>query len=246
MHSGFDNAKPIESYGLILFCKPEKGPVKFLIYQRRDNYEYIDILRGNWGNEKRLLELFSALSLPEKERIQNYKFDELWDDLWVTSENKIHKDGYAKAKRRFELIKNKIPEFLKKTANSASEKTELQWGFPKGKRNGDGETAKDCALREFKEETGIFTDDITVLETERLSEFYKGNNGKPYCTHYYLADAKKMYPIKRVPTPGCIRIDAVSDEAEDAKWVTYEEALEYLGERRREILKKAMVRIRDI
>ena len=70
------------------------------------------------------------------------------------------------------------------------------------------------------------------------TEFYKGNNGKPYCTYYFLAENPKMETITRMPTPGCIRSDAVSDEAANAKWMTFEEALAKLVPRRQNILRK--------
>lgn len=232
---------PITSYGLILFYMErtiEGDQPKFLIYQRRDNYEYIDILRGNWNNEKRLKELFAALSPEEKRRIREYTFEELWDDLWVSRVNSIHKDGFSKAKKRYEMIKDKIHEYLEQ-GNPEFSNVLPPWGFPKGKKNdADGETNKECALREFAEETGLPVDEVVIWDTNHYAEFYKGNNGKPYCTYYYIAETKKPFPVKRVSTPGCIRPDAVSDEAEDARWVTYGEACLKLCARRQELLKR--------
>jgi ADP-ribose pyrophosphatase YjhB (NUDIX family) len=235
---------PITSYGLILFYLDRSDPLvpipKFLIYQRRDNYEYIDILRGNWNNEKRLKELFLALSPAEKKRIREYTFEELWDDLWVTKENAIHHDGFEKAKKRYELIKDKIHEYLDQ-GGLEFVNSEPPWGFPKGKKNdADRETDKECALREFGEETGLPTDEIVIWETNHYAEFYKGNNGKPYCTYYYVAESIKPFPVKRVSNPGCIRQDSVSDEAEDARWVTFEEACLKLSARKQMLLKKVL------
>jgi ADP-ribose pyrophosphatase YjhB (NUDIX family) len=236
---------PITSYGLILFYMdktiPDSPLPKFLIYQRRDNYEYIDILRGNWGGEKRLRELFAALSPTEKKRIRDYTFEELWDDLWVSRENAIHKDGYEKARKRYEMIKDKIPEYLKEGLEFAGTCLDPPWGFPKGKKNEeDKESDKECALRETAEETGIPMENVVIWETSQFVENYKGNNGKPYCTYYYIAEINTPFPIKRVETPGCIRPDAVSDEAEDARWVTYEEACLKLGARRQALLKRVL------
>lgn len=235
---------PITSYGLILFYLDRSDPVlpvpKFLIYQRRDNYEYIDILRGNWNNEKRLKELFAALSPDEKKRIREYTFEELWDDLWVSRENAIHRDGFEKAKKRYEMIKDKIGEYLEE-AGPEFANVEPPWGFPKGKKNdSDKESEKECALREFGEETGLPIDEIVIWETNHYAEFYKGNNGKPYCTYYYIAETNNPFPVKRVLTPGCIRPDAVSDEAEDAMWVTFDEACLKLGARKQILLKKVL------
>jgi ADP-ribose pyrophosphatase YjhB (NUDIX family) len=224
---------PIASYGIILFCIVEKTP-KFLIQQRRDSYEYMDILRGNWSNEIRLKELFSALSQEEKERLGKYSFTELWDDLWVVHGAGLHAEGLEKAKRKFSIIKEKYNLFVKNADNQC---LEPPWGFPKGKKN-KGEKEVDCAFREFEEETRLKKTDIKLCNGVGLfAEFYKGNNGKMYCTHYYLAEAEKMIDIERIDTPNCIRKSSVSDEVSDARWMTFEEASEKLASRRRNILK---------
>jgi len=230
---------PITSYGIILFyIDPLKQTPVFLIYQRRDTYEYMDFLRGIWGNEKKLKDLFVAFSSLEKQRIREYTFDELWDDLWITNENKIHRDGYEKAKRKYESVKHKIPSLLDSCIESTDK--EPPWGFPKGKKNDySKESDKDCALREFKEETNLDISKIKFWNDEVFVEIYKGNNGKAYRTFYYLAESSTVLEVKRVPTPNCIRKDTVSDEAENAIWVTAEEASFKLTARRQTILKKA-------
>lgn len=252
-------SRPIASYGIILFCiDATDGRPRYLIYQRRDNYEYIDIIRGNWNNEKRLKELFAALSAEEKDRLSRFSFRELWDDLWVTHGSNMHLEGFEKARKRFESFSNDIPKIIEGLPAPATfggdHANEPQWGFPKGKKNvytqsGRKETDQECALREFGEETRLSTDGIilwgsgcpNVGGTAPLrvyAEFYKGNNGKPYCTYYFLAEISKMERITRMKTPGCIRSDAVSDEAANAKWMTFEEALGKLVPRRQNILRK--------
>ncbi len=259
-------SRPIASYGIILFCiDAVDGRPRYLIYQRRDNYEYIDIIRGNWNNERRLKELFAALSAEEKDRLSRFSFRELWDDLWVTHGSNMHLEGFEKARKRFESFSNDIPTIVEGLPSSqAGENTnEPQWGFPKGKKNvytqsGRKETDQECALREFGEETRLSTDGIVLwgsgdtgignvassrthgdaASPRTYTEFYKGNNGKPYCTYYFLAEISKMEKITRMKTPGCIRSDAVSDEAANAKWMTFEEALGKLVPRRQNILRK--------
>ena len=48
--------------------------------------------------------------------------------------------------------------------NSNTSWTEPEWGFPKGRRN-NNELALDCAIREFKEETGYEAKKMTPLLT---------------------------------------------------------------------------------
>src|SRR5687767_9291966 len=98
---------PIVSYGIICFVlgsEPGVSP-RYLIYQRRDNYEYIDILRGNWNNEERFRALVGALSKEERDRLMSYTFKELWDDLWIIHDSKIHADGYDRAHKKYESIR---------------------------------------------------------------------------------------------------------------------------------------------
>lgn len=233
------NQYVIVSYGIILFTMANStfGEPKFLIYQRRDNYEYIDILRGNWNSESRFRELFSALSKEEKQRIREYTFQELWDDLWINHSSHIHSDGFERAQKKYLTIKSRIPEIMDEERIIFN--SEPPWGFPKGKKMEQRqETDLECALREFSEETRLPVDEISIWETKPYSEIYKGNNNKSYATHYFLAEAPGEMKITKMQTPQCIRPDAVSEEAADARWMTCSEACLKLVPRRQVILKK--------
>lgn len=234
------NWHTIVSYGIILFTiskDPEKTP-KFLVYQRRDNYEYIDILRGNWHNEARFRELFSVLSEEEKERIQMYTFEELWDDLWINHTSRIHTDGYEKAKKKYASIKPKIPGIIN-NKNITFKNAEPPWGFPKGKKIiHTKESDVECALREFGEEMRLPTDELYMWEVKPFYELYKGNNNKSYSTHYFLAEVSEELATDVMDTPQCIRQTSLSEEAEQAKWMTYQEACLKLNPRRQMLLKK--------
>jgi len=236
---------PIVSYGIILFVMVSEFPgaeptPKFLIYQRRDSYEYMDFLRGLWTTESRIFELFSRMSEEERIRIQDYTFDELWDDLWIEHEINIYRDGYDKAKSKFDSIKDKIPQFISAKSNFKIAQ-EPPWGFPKGKKNlNHHETDIECALREFTEETGLPLQNIQVWKTKPYSEHFWGNNNKAYSTYYYLAETEKPLEFTRRATPHCIRPDTLSEEARDAKWVDFDEACSKLDHRRQAILKRVM------
>ena len=216
---------------------PQKAVPKYLIYQRRDNYEYIDILRGNWNTEERFRELVRALSPEERERLLSYTFKELWDDLWIIHGSKIHTDGYERAKKKYELIRSQLHTIL---SNATPGSTEPPWGFPKGKKltDGSGEKDTECALREFSEETRMDIKDVVLWDTLSFDEVYKGNNDKLYSTHYYLAEAPYQMDITHMETPGCIRNKTLSEESADALWVTYEEACLKLNPRRQGILRR--------
>lgn len=227
----------IVSYGIILFTMVGDNP-KFLVYQRRDNYEYIDILRGNWHSEDRFKELFSALSLEEKQRILEYTFQELWDDLWIDHSSHIYTEGFERAQKKYNTIRSKIPSMM---TDEPDFDRSPPWGFPKGKKaEHTNETELQCALREFSEETRLSTDELKVWNTRPHSENYKGNNNKQYATHYFLAEAPRELAVSMIDTPQCIRKKAVSEEAADARWMTYSEACLRLAPRRQIILKKIL------
>lgn len=228
--------KYIDSYGIILFyfCTSDSAP-KFLLIQRRDTYEYVDIVRGNWHGEERLKSLCMGLSKEEKERLKTHTFDEIWGDLWVVHGRGIHKDGYDKAKKKYDQHKDKIDRFI---SSSSDEDCSLPWGFPKGRKNGANELERVCALREFEEETKIKSSNIRLChKTAPLSEFYKGKDGKKYCTYYFLAETNRLHMEDHIQTPGTIRRTSASEEVAEVRWMTFDEAAEVLVLRRRNILK---------
>lgn len=224
---------PIVSYGLILFSTSNNEPM-FLLYQRRDSYEYTDLIRGTYSNEERFKELVSCLCNEEKERLEKYSFKELWDDLWVSHNTRLYYQGYEAAKRKFERYKDKIKE-----VHSSSKMTlEPPWGFPKGRKSYNKKEADiECALREFSEETGLSTDSIKILNVKPFIEIYKGNNGASYKTEYFIGKSDDLMKIQKIETPQCIRNLTVSDEASDVKWVSAGQACLKLEPRRQVILK---------
>jgi 8-oxo-dGTP pyrophosphatase MutT (NUDIX family) len=243
---------PITSYGLILYSKNKikelpnnfKDSYLFLLYQRRDNFEYMDFLRGIWNSETQILELFSLMSCDERERIRNYTFQELWDDLWVVLDCRIYKEGFLKAKKKYESIKSNIPYFLDKTKSRI---IYPPWGFPKGKKNGYNEDSLECALREFEEETKFsILSNVKIIQKEPLIETFKGSNNKIYSTHYFIAEIPEPLLAVTYDTPHCIRKTTISEEAADIGWFTLEECKKYLNPQRQEILSQTIEIIKNI
>lgn len=235
-HNGNNYRQPITSYGIILFTKTSEG-IEFLLYRRRDNFEYIDFLRGMWGNEKQLRAMFLSMNNEERERIRYYTFDELWNDLWVDHTSKVYNEGFMKSKRKYETIKHLIPEILD-TTNSQIRGT--PWGFPKGKKDSYNENPIECALREFEEETNIQLTRQNILHFKPYTENFRGSNGKHYSTHYYLAEYNKPVQPNKCQTPQCIREETVSDEASDVKWFKIEDVYTKLNPRRQNIIEKVL------
>ncbi len=87
------------------------------------------------------------------------------------------------------------------------------WGFPKGHADGD-ETNLETAQREVFEETGVRIDEVIsdISFTEKYT--VSSATGKEYkkIVHYFLSVLSKELKVE------------ASNEAQDARWFSYEEA----------------------
>lgn len=90
------------------------------------------------------------------------------------------------------------------------------WSFPKGKLD-PGETVKEAALREVREETGLSCRIIRELATRRY-DYRTRNKGllRPKAVHYFL--------MARVSG----EIQVPGDEVDRAEWFDVEEAAQKL------------------
>jgi len=231
----------IPSYGLILFFINEvSGEIKFLVQQRRDTFEYVEFVQGLWTTEERFRTIIPPMSGEEKNRILNYSFREIWDDLWIDKTAKMYKDGYNRALKKYESISHLIKPLI---LDSATVTESPPWGFPKGRKNDLTEKDEDCAVRETEEETRISKNGYNVLPY-KFSEKFQGSNGASYSTIYFLCKVDSDNIPENINTPLCIRKTSLSEEVADIKWVTYEEADIYLNSRRLSLLHEALETIK--
>lgn len=76
-------------------------------------------------------------------------------------------------------------------ASTESQHGECEWGFPKGRRNINEKDSK-CAMREFREETGLGVEDVHVhTYVKPFEEVFVACNGVRYRHVYYLAQLKQ-------------------------------------------------------
>jgi len=193
----------------------------------------MEFMRGMYNNISRLPDLFSNLSICERERIRQFTFKELWGDLWMEQECKKSIDFYNKASLKYKSIQMNIPKLLDTTTSLLQEPP---WGFPKGKKNHYNESSVVCALREFSEETHLSTESVILLDISPKIEKFQGTDNKYYETKYYIAMIDKPRIPRRLPTPGCIRRDTISEEASDVGWFSLFEASKKLGDRHTQLL----------
>lgn len=105
------------------------------------------------------------------------------------------------------------------------EKNRNFWGFPKGHME-EGETEKETALREVKEEVGI---DVEIDVLKRYTLNYNIKNEIDKTTILYIAKPKSE------------EIVIQEDEIEKIKWCSFEEALQTLTfENWKELFKKVI------
>jgi 8-oxo-dGTP pyrophosphatase MutT (NUDIX family) len=113
-------------------------------------------------------------------------------------------------------------------------KPKLRWQLPKGIVD-PGEAPEVTAVREVREEAGIETERIALIET--IEYWYRSvRNGQPVRYHKYV----HFYLLE-------YRSGDVSDhdhEVEEARWVSFDEAVEMLEfKSEREVVEKAQTMI---
>ncbi len=116
-------------------------------------------------------------------------------------------------------------------------KPKQRWQLPKGIVD-SGESPEVTALREVKEEAGVETDRLALIET--IEYWYRSvNNGKPVryhkFVHFYLLQYRGGDVSKH------------DHEVEEARWVSFGQALEMLEfKSERDVVEKAREMIQTV
>jgi 8-oxo-dGTP pyrophosphatase MutT (NUDIX family) len=230
---------PIISYGIIcykLIYDEELNGIypKYLMIQRKDSLSYVEFIRGKYSikAKKYIMDMFSLMTNEERKGLGAYTFDRLWQELWcknITDDNKSFSKEYKEACDKFNMLKKgyyvrngvemtffSIEYILRCTS---SQYNETEWGFPKGRRNiNEGDVS--CALREFREETGIPTKSVHLSShLKPLEEVFSGSNKVRY---------KHVYYIAKMNDDGDVVIDPMNKqqckEIRNIKWFNYTQA----------------------
>ena len=226
-----DCHNPIMSFGHILFRRDNN---KILMIQRKDSLCYIEFLRGKYDifNINYIQILINKFTNEEKENLIKYEFDNLWKKLWLIDNEEITyqiKNDYIKGKEKYDKLKegylyHKTNEyvnfdyFLKK---SNTNYISSEWEFPKGRRN-NKETNKECAEREFKEETNYNKNDYQLISNVTpFSEEYLGENRVRYKHIYYIGYLNNLKKGIKVDTNNINQFT----EIKDIQWLTKVESL---------------------
>tara|TARA_Y100000389_G_scaffold195770_1_gene227670 strand:+ start:1415 stop:2230 length:816 start_codon:yes stop_codon:yes gene_type:complete len=235
---------PVLSYGIILFCLKE-GNGEIVMIERKDSISFIEFLRGKYSSIydiNYLNLLFSRFSNKEKKDILIKNFDDLWKQLWIHIEtiNKNIKREYHSSMKKFNMLKkgfNYHGRFinLELLVNSVSTNYEMnEWEIPKGRRDSK-ENNKQCAIREFMEETNIKPELYDILtNVTPIIEEYKGINNIPYKHVYYLAQIDEKIELN-------INLDNKQQytEIKNINWFSQNEALKNI--RNHDLHKKKLI-----
>lgn len=184
---------PILSYGIILY----NSESKIIMVERKDSLSYIEFMRGKYNSiyDKEYLKLlFTRFSDNELENIVKYDFDQLWNKLWIHIEtiNQRIKKEYKKSKIKFNKLKEGYVDDgeiinLKNLVDNVNNKySRNEWEIPKGRRK-MYENNRECAIREFAEETNIPFDKYSLYKNIiPITEEYTGINNVRYKHVYYI------------------------------------------------------------
>ncbi|CAH6421410.1 NUDIX hydrolase [uncultured virus] len=216
----YENLKDIET-----FCK-YKDNVKFLLIRRKYTLGYIEFLRGRYNieNVDGIIYLFRQMTSTEIKKIGNSQFNELWEELWGNNSNKFsYQNEYVNSKHKFEKLKNECDNYLNLNfyVEHISPTWEFaEWGFPKGRRNFQ-ENDINCALREFKEESGFNDNEFILLDKiYPMEEQLIGTNGINYKHIYYIG----VSSTDKLPNVDPENKNQVNEIGEIG-WFTFEEAI---------------------
>ena len=253
---------PVNSYGIIAFrfcntgerahnavlnqedierniCRGDPhGLLEFLLIRRKDSLRFVEFVRGKYDceDEKYLQQMFSNMTAEEREYLKHTSFEDIWTKVWGGTYTRNYRNEYETSRQKFNMLKEsgKLTEILDATSTKWDTP---EWGFPKGRRN-PRETDFECAVREFREETGLDEADFKVITNmEPICETFYGDNNVHYCHKYYLAlCGQGVEPNIVSECPHQER------EIGDIRWMNVNDAIQYIREEnieKREILLRA-------
>lgn len=207
------------SYGICCFrYNQNKKKYEILLIKKRYTYAYCDFIKGEYSydikknNFTELIKLFNNMTVHEKILILSKNFEQIWYHLHLVQFNKDNliynpiknpnfKFSYMKKKEKFEELcrignGSKLNELINNSTN-----IECLWEIPKGRKE-TNESDLCCAIREFKEETGIKKKNYYLLfnigKNEDYFIYHHINNKVKYMNYYYAAIIKDKYINKEL------------------------------------------------
>jgi 8-oxo-dGTP pyrophosphatase MutT (NUDIX family) len=201
-YSAYESAVSIDNNDTDRYlCSTILDCISFLMISRKHSLAYVEFIRGRYKAEKpmQVAYLFKLMSSEEIQKIKlslkmDEGFDYLWKDMWGNKADIPALEFNKKeAKSKYNMLRHigvDGPEIgLDFMVNEVTVQFDIdEWGFPKGRRIRD-ETERDCAIREFMEESGYEESDFKIIdEIDPLIEEFYGTDGAKYRHVYYVAE----------------------------------------------------------
>jgi 8-oxo-dGTP pyrophosphatase MutT (NUDIX family) len=209
--------------------------IKFLMISRKHSVGYVEFIRGRYRPEKidQVIYLFKQMMQKEIDDI-GYSltiedgFEYLWKKFWgakanspyISNDKKTSRDNFKMLRTRGVEGPDLDLEYIVSTVKAEYDIEE--WGFPKGRKN-RFETDEECAVREFKEESGYDDDDFKIIKhVAPLIEEFNGTNGVRYRHIYYIAE------LITNKSPRNNITESQKDEIGNIQFMDFTTALEYI------------------
>lgn len=228
IYTSLGDYKPYTSYSSIsntetdrYLCSRILDSVSFLMISRKHSLGYVEFVRGRYHVEKpmQLSYLFKLMTKDEISKIKHSLmlddgFEYLWRDMWGKKADHIPLDSNKRdSKSKYNILKYigvDGPEIgLDFMVNEITAQYDInEWGFPKGRRTRN-ESDRECAIREFMEESGYTESDFKIIDSiEPIVEEFYGTNGVKYRHIYYVGELiSKKLPRKDAES----QLDEVGD-----------------------------------
>lgn len=173
---------------------------EILMVKKRYTYYYVEFVLGHYSknNNTRLVFLFNNMTNEEKVDILSLDFGQMWYRIWLINPESIYShhdkrltpeefNKYAACKKQFErsfLVDH--GERLRNLINKSTNVNTL-WEIPKGRKSVPQEKIVNCAIREFKEETGIDASQYKILFDISPLKSVSSNIKVKYINYHYVA-----------------------------------------------------------
>jgi 8-oxo-dGTP pyrophosphatase MutT (NUDIX family) len=235
---------PIMSCGLIAFTVLNTGSIQYLMICRKHTLGFMDFMIGKYSiqDHEYIVQMLSQMTRHEKQRLLMEDFSSLWQSLWGN-----HAHGYKNeetaSRDKLHQLRSLVarPWSSDNTVVNDSSHTESllsilmkqcqnhwdepEWGFPKGRKN-NHEKDFECAMREFREETGYSTDSIDTVENLLpVEEIFIGSNNKSYKHKYFVVYMpSEKYMLDSLDHHQELKTYQ-NDEVSQVTWKSYEECM---------------------
>jgi 8-oxo-dGTP pyrophosphatase MutT (NUDIX family) len=168
----------------IACCRVINGRPQILLVHKRYTYAYSEFVHGRYPHNRIYISnLFNNMTNQEKILLLGMDFSHIWYHIWLNSPKNTM---YTYAKNRFDSTYVLDGGIKLKNFISRSTSIDTLWEIPKGRKKNKNESDIACAVREFKEETGIEKKTYYIFPNIKKTYSYD-DHGIKYINTYYVA-----------------------------------------------------------